>query len=1064
MDDTTVYADDFLFHWLVNNKSQLEQAFRNIAFVLETLKHFGMCPSPTKSAVLIGVRGAQTGSVLKQYVVKHPTRGRLLQLTTDHGNIDLPVVKQHPYLGAVLSYSSFEQLTLKERMRQSWSAFNRLLPALRSSGVSLSHRTLIWRTCVFTTLVHGLDSVGFASDGALKLHKHVVRQLRILSKAPSYITRERPEDLLARLRIEDPLQRLQHVVQQRLHTCEHNGMSQLQPEFVHKWWKHLHSSFQALKLDATYQEPTGSLHAPTRLVAVSARVVPQACPDCGCYFPNTRTLRIHRAQKHPTIVAAQRKAKRSYPEMRKDFMQHSQEGVPVCKHCKWAFTSWPSFCLHFEHNRCPIYHHHSPAQDQINACHALPLVPRAFHQAVFHETWQSLAAKVRQSDLNNCLLCGQWLAHRGYLSRHIKAQHAEVYHLHTTVLQWLRDRTTAVQSPCQFCGDDYKARHCSRLFSMAAEGSEGPLAELRMGAKQVAEQELMSAEAQAQLLSAMMNREPQTTRSPEPSRGSTRTSTPAPLESQTHETRENAARPEAMDLSNKDAKRQSETTAEQLETGRGKGRDKWARNNRASGGGWDRDHQPDQISINRAQENFVMFAQTQGMLSSVPELYKATQAWKLAKQEHPETLTLPLRAWLLKHWVDLMLQRMEAVMQSETSLQQAKDMLILDESCNVPYLEWNAKERKLQIKQDRDPMTLTQVLDLLKQMQVLVLQPLAVLRFHTTRELVQNMQSDVVPLMLQIGNRTAECHQLWNAFYRLSHSGACRVVATSLRGDRMGRSALAVAIQKLADEINASALALCWILDIGLPGDVEPLLPAMMRLMRWLCAQVRPVNLWNHIEWRTMHNNWSRPTRQHDIVEYLAYLRPHVHPTIRYGCWEARQLNDNAAPEYLDEGHTWPLYLPASLVEQAARHSEPLTLQHLIQQWTESQAGLHGLTSEPPVVLIQINRFHTAPSRRYKVALRVNPEPYIMLPQFVHPLNHAGSLELQYLRYCRAVVFVHEGPLPTEGHYRAILHDTRLGDFITDDNRAACRINLSESEHNQSNCYAFLYVRCPEML
>ena len=291
--------------------------------------------------------------------------------------------------------------------------------------------------------------------------------------------------------------------------------------------------------------------------------------------------------------------------------------------------------------------------------------------------------------------------------------------------------------------------------------------------------------------------------------------------------------------------------------GSGKGRDKWPRsqskgNARASGGGWERDHRTpqqrrhqgrswnwerddrqqdrrsddrrdrkllelclaasrlmmrheDQLSINRAQDNFVMFAQTKGLLSAIPELYKATEAWRLTKSEHPETLTLPLRAWLLKHWVDLLHQRMEAVMESEQTLQQAKELLILDEACNVPYLEWNRTERKMQIKKDRDPMTLTQVLELLRQMPVLVLQPLAILRFHTTRELVQNMQSDVVPLMLQIGSRTAECHQLWNAFYRLSHSGACRVVATSLRGDKMGRSALAQAIQKLIDEMCAAS-------------------------------------------------------------------------------------------------------------------------------------------------------------------------------------------------------------------------------------------------------------------
>ena len=68
MHDTTVYADDFLFHWMVNSCEQLEGAFHNIAFVLRTLDRFGMRPSPSKSAVMIGVRGTRIGSLLSKHV------------------------------------------------------------------------------------------------------------------------------------------------------------------------------------------------------------------------------------------------------------------------------------------------------------------------------------------------------------------------------------------------------------------------------------------------------------------------------------------------------------------------------------------------------------------------------------------------------------------------------------------------------------------------------------------------------------------------------------------------------------------------------------------------------------------------------------------------------------------------------------------------------------------------------------------------------------------------------------------------------------------------------------
>ncbi|OLP80198.1 hypothetical protein AK812_SmicGene39423 [Symbiodinium microadriaticum] len=574
--------------------------------------------------------------------------------------------------------------------------------------------------------------------------------------------------LYTSVQVEDPLQHLMHRTQQRIANCRQNGMSQLQPPAVHQWWQQVEEGLRAAAHDPMQRQHCVPLRAPARLVALTANVAPRACPHCGIYFTSVRTMRIHVALKHHDLITRTPVTPRSYATMRMEYMCHSVDGLPTCRHCQWDFSSWASFCLHFEKERCSVLHRNSQVR------HLNPI---------------------------------------------------------TRILSRVITRTQL---------------HYNRPFSMEPNHDV-----IRESAEEVASQELMSAREQANLLSSMMNKDrhpsapPSSTDAANPSEASTAPHTPV------RETR--APREAPVPMETRETKRQADLTEQELQdntggNGNGKGGDKWPRsqskgNSRTSDGGWGRDHRApqrryrqwdwdkdkedktfdratdrklyelclamsrlimrheDQLSINRAQDNFVMFAQTQGVLSAVPELLKATEAWRQMKKEQPEIITLPLRTWLLKHWVDLMLQRMEAVMQSEDTIRQAKEMLILDESCNVPYLEWNPSERKLRIKKDRDPMTLSQVLELLKQMQILILQPLAVLRFHTTRELVQNMQSEVVPLMLQIGSRTAECHQLWNAFYRLSHSGACRVVATSLRGDRMGRSALALAIQRMIEDM-----------------------------------------------------------------------------------------------------------------------------------------------------------------------------------------------------------------------------------------------------------------------
>ncbi|CAE7380059.1 unnamed protein product, partial [Symbiodinium microadriaticum] len=487
MADATVFADDFLFHWMVDGAAQLEQVLKHIAFVLETLESFGMSISPGKSAVLIGLRGSKAGTALRKHVIREPRKGKQLHCRTSNGLVRLPVVPSHPYLGAILSYQSMEALTLKERMRQSWSSFHRILPALRSNSVALRHRVLVWQSCVQSTLMHGLDSVGSA---------------------------------------------------RRVNSASH----------------------------------------------------------------------------------------------------------------------------------CPIDPDTTPA-------HAAP------------------------------------------------------------VLKWLEGRTTSILSPCQFCATDFK------VFSSGCVMESHMKDALHQEIQDVANQEILAAADQANLLSAMMRRSEGALGKPAPSdpgQGSTGPSTPSapPREAEAATT----AGPEPVPME----ERSDRHWRSDSDRPRDQDRDKAILNLCMSMGRLLLRHE-DQFGINRSQDNYVMFAQCQGMLSMVPELYVAAEAWKTMKKETPALLTLPLRAWLLKHWVDLMLKRVEMIMTSEETVQQAKDMLILDEQCNIPYLEWNRTTRALQVKRDRDPMTLTQVLELLKTMQHLVIQPMTVMRFHATRELCQEMKSEVVP-------------------------------------------------------------------------------------------------------------------------------------------------------------------------------------------------------------------------------------------------------------------------------------------------------------------------------
>ena len=262
---------------------------------------------------------------------------------------------------------------------------------------------------------------------------------------------------------------------------------------------------------------------------------------------------------------------------------------------------------------------------------------------------------------------------------------------------------------------------------------------------------------------------------------------------------------------------------------------------------------------------------------------------------------------------------------------------------------------------------------------------------------------------------------------------------------------------------NSAVLSLCWLLCIG-PPDEQPLLePALMLILKWLCAQKGTVALWQNARWLALHTAWREPSRQHDVIEYFAFLRPWLSPHIRHGSWEARQSRSEGTHS-VDEGHTWPLMISASLSALAAQQPEPISLQALIDMWSAAQVGLQALTSEPPAILIQICRFKLGPPNPgSRVFLRVEPEPYIMLPAFQHHLNHFAPLALQYRRYCRIATLLHEGEELLAGHYRAVLYDPSLGSLITNDAVPAHRLPSRLEAHVQSNSYAFIYKYCPVM-
>ena len=825
--------------------------------------------STDKTVILLSVKGSKATRAMKRHVRHIPGKGKFLLVPSTPDPIRLPIVQQHTYLGIQLSYTSPEQLTLKHRFKQSWTAFNRLLPALKSTSLTQQQKLKIWKACAYATLTYGLDCTGLAPAGATKLLQHVARQIRVILKSPVHLSRESSRLLLKRLNIPEPAVDIGDKIELRIRKCQQGPMQPLQPPRVQQRWTALLTQASLLKKGSS--EPIGNPQAvmrptPGNLIELPPTTTPIACSICGLYFPTLKSLKLHRALKHPVGKAAQQLTtqRRSQQSMRAAYMQYADGGVPTCVHCHWQLTSWPSFCQHFAKARCPVLHGPAPAPDDqpsehINPdCTTVPTVPLpsqppdaspepALDQLAalleripseqllaLQQGWQALAKMLRTVDQHVCPFCDQWLAKPQYLTRHLVIQHAVLQPILDVLPSWLSERRVTVHSPCSWCRTDFKAQHASRMrhtCSCPTLIRTGIIVLLHARQDPTADQDALGCS------------QGRAGASPEPgghvqdvaeqhhlgSRRSLGAGSEHPAPADLAGDGPNAEGGQARRAVGGSEQGQPRTGRRQGQQQVAKAREgerrpiwQWLGISRPGLVGPtelpESKESPklkdlclamsrlllrheDAQSIARSETGFVMFCQTKGLLSSL-DLMKAAEVWKKAKAEMPETLTMPLQVAMLHSMLQIWHERMKVTMQSPESIATAKEMLILDGDCRVPYLQYNAQEKKMMIKTDRAPMEFQEVLTALETLLTLTILPLTVLRFHSTRRMEQDLKGEILPMVLEIGLRTAEADQAWSLFSQLCHSGACRVMAMSMRADKLGRSALATYLQKMTESMS----------------------------------------------------------------------------------------------------------------------------------------------------------------------------------------------------------------------------------------------------------------------
>ncbi|CAE7752443.1 unnamed protein product [Symbiodinium sp. CCMP2456] len=210
----TSYADDLHYAWTIREGRDLEKAYEAMKYILTFLAGHGLTISPDKTVIVLELQGAHAAKALDRYVVQKP-QGKCFRFMIHEQPLHLKIVSEHVYLGAVIGFRKFEQATVKHRLTLARNTFSRLGVILRNRSVPLKLRLQLWQGCVWPTLLHALDCTGLPLRELQQVNTQLVKQARSVANSHSMLTKETNEAFIQRLKLTDPVRRLQNAITQR---------------------------------------------------------------------------------------------------------------------------------------------------------------------------------------------------------------------------------------------------------------------------------------------------------------------------------------------------------------------------------------------------------------------------------------------------------------------------------------------------------------------------------------------------------------------------------------------------------------------------------------------------------------------------------------------------------------------------------------------------------------------------------------------------------------------------------------------------------------------------------
>ena len=323
----TTYADDMHYQWDIHNGVDLEAAYGAMKHILLSLQRAGLSVSEDKTVIILGIKGSLAQRALQRYVVDMP-QGQCIKFVIDGRSTHIKLVQSHVYLGSVISYGKFEAQTFDHRLQLAKGSYSRLGSILRNRSIPLKLRLQLWQGCIWPTLLHALDCCGLPEKEMKAMMVIPVKQARSIARSHSMLTKESTVDLIKRLKLPNPVRRLQHALSRRLQQDLRLG-SLIQPGEQQLQWRHLvrgHLYESRLVWGLEHAPP-----APDCRVVLVQDVIHEtfACDTCGQTFSTQAALRRHCYVNHLDEEQQQERDTQVSEARKQSIREHAESAATV---------------------------------------------------------------------------------------------------------------------------------------------------------------------------------------------------------------------------------------------------------------------------------------------------------------------------------------------------------------------------------------------------------------------------------------------------------------------------------------------------------------------------------------------------------------------------------------------------------------------------------------------------------------------------------------------------------------------------------------------------------------